>query len=54
MPKRDRTTFENSLKAAFRGDSEETALAGWTPLGLFELQRKRGRKPLSELLKSGV
>ena len=25
----------------------ETALAGWTPLGMYELQRKRERVPLA-------
>lgn len=43
MPKKDRRSFETVLRAAFRADSEETALVGWTPLGHFELQRKRGR-----------
>jgi ribonuclease G len=43
MPKKDRRGFETALRAAFRIDSEETALVGWTPLGHFELQRKRGR-----------
>jgi len=51
MPKKDRRTFETSLRAAFRTDSEETAIVGWTPLGHFELQRKRGRVPLREVLK---
>lgn len=51
MPRKDRTAVENALKSAFRHDSEETALAGWTPLGNFELQRKRGRLPLAELLR---
>ncbi|WP_425045250.1 ribonuclease E/G [Primorskyibacter sp. S87] len=51
MPKKDRRGFETSLRAAFRADSEETILAGWTPLGHFELQRKRGRVPLREVLK---
>ncbi|WP_406645636.1 ribonuclease E/G [Aliisedimentitalea scapharcae] len=50
MPKKDRRTFETSLRAAFRADTEETILAGWTPLGHFELQRKRGRIPLKEIL----
>lgn len=50
MPKKDRRTFESALRAAFRADSEETALAGWTPLGHYELQRKRGRPVLSEVL----
>lgn len=51
MPKKDRRGFEAALRAAFRSDSDETILAGWTPLGHFELQRKRGRVPLSEVLK---
>jgi Ribonuclease G/E len=46
MPKKDRLVFEQSLRAAFRSDAVETALAGWTPLGHFELQRKRERLPL--------
>ena len=52
MPKRDRAAFEQSLRAALRADPVETALAGWTPLGHYELQRKRERQPLSELLNS--
>jgi ribonuclease G len=51
MPKRDRAVFEQSLRAALRADPVETALAGWTPLGHYELQRKRERQPLSELAK---
>lgn len=51
MPKKDRRTFESALRAAFKADQIETILAGWTPLGHFELQRKRERLPLSELLK---
>ena len=51
MAKKDRRAFESALRAAFRGDSEDTALVGWTPLGHFELQRKRGRQPLHEVLK---
>jgi Ribonuclease G/E len=50
MPKKDRRTFEASLRAAFKADQTETILAGWTPLGHFELQRKRDRLPLTELL----
>lgn len=46
MPKKDRKTFEVALRAAFRADPIETALVGWTPLGHFELQRKRERLPL--------
>ena len=50
FPRADRHRVEQSLKAAFRGDRDETVLAGWTPLGHFELQRKRARLPLAELL----
>ncbi|MGR3761705.1 ribonuclease E/G [Roseobacteraceae bacterium NS-SX3] len=50
MPKKDRRAFETALRAAFRTDSEETVLAGWTNLGHFELQRKRGRAVLKETL----
>lgn len=46
MAKKDRRQFEDALRAAFRVDSSETALVGWTPLGHFELQRKRDRAPL--------
>ncbi|MEX0350053.1 MAG: ribonuclease E/G [Paracoccaceae bacterium] len=51
MAKKDRRGFEAALRAALRADGEETTLAGWTPLGHFELQRKRGRVPISEVLK---
>ncbi len=51
MPKKDRATLEQQLRAAFRAEGAETSLAGWTPLGLYELQRKRARQPLTELLK---
>ena len=50
LKKTDRKRVEEALKAAFRRDPIETTLAGWTPLGNFELQRKRARRPLSELL----
>ena len=50
MPKKDRRSFEMSLRAAFKADRIETILAGWTPLGHFELQRKRERLTLSEAL----
>ncbi|MEM7731357.1 MAG: ribonuclease E/G [Pseudomonadota bacterium] len=47
MGKKDRRTFETALRAAFRRDSVETALVGFTPLGHYELQRKRDRVPLN-------
>ncbi|MBI6628438.1 ribonuclease E/G [Pontibaca salina] len=49
MPKKERRLFETTLRAALRADGEETILAGWTPLGHYELQRKRGRVPLREI-----
>lgn len=50
MPKKDRGTLEQVLKAAFKGEAAETTLAGWTPLGCYELQRKRDRAPIERLL----
>ncbi len=50
MAKKDRRSFETALRQAFRADGIETALVGWTPLGHFELQRKRARPALSEIL----
>jgi ribonuclease G len=49
MPKRDRNILEQVLKAAFKTDGEVN-LAGWTTLGLYELTRKRDRRPLTELM----
>lgn len=54
MPKRDRATLEQQIRAAFRRDSTETSLAGWTPLGNYELQRKRDRMPLAAALKGKI
>lgn len=50
MPKKDRGTLEQVLRAAFKGEGTEITLAGWTPLGCFELQRKRDRAALDTLL----
>ncbi len=52
MPKKDRRQFEDALRRAFRTDATDTVLAGWTPLGLYELQRKRDRWPLKDLMPS--
>lgn len=49
MPKRDRGTLEQVLRAAFKAESSETVLIGWTAMGLYELSRKRDRVPLSLL-----
>ncbi len=45
MSKAHRKQVEQSLRASFRSDGIETSLVGWTPMGLFELQRKRERLP---------
>ncbi len=50
MPKRDRNVLEQALRAAIRKDGAEITLAGWTPLGNFELQRRRDRPALRSLL----
>ena len=50
MPKPQRRQLEEALGKAFRADPVETSLVGWTSLGLFEIQRKRERWPLTELL----
>ena len=46
MPKKDRRQFEGALRAALKGESFETVIAGWTQLGLVELQRQRARPAL--------
>ena len=46
LAKKDRRQVEQVAKAAFRADRVETTVAGWTPLGHLELQRKRERAPL--------
>ncbi len=50
MPKKDRRGLESVLRSALRLDDVETALIGWTTMGLFELSRKRARVPLIEVL----
>jgi Ribonuclease G/E len=49
MPKKDRRVIEDALRRAFREDGAEVVLAGWTPLGCYELQKKRDRPPLAAL-----
>ena len=53
IPRRDRGTLEQVLRAAFRHDGAETTLIGWTAMGLFELSRKRDRLPLARWLAAG-
>jgi len=50
VPKKDRATLDQVLRAAFKGESAETSLSGWTTLGLYELVRKRDRLALADLL----
>ncbi len=50
MSKAHRKQLEQSLKASFRNDPVETSLVGWSPMGLFELQRKRERPALARVL----
>ena len=49
-PKKDRKLIETALNSSFRKGKIDTVVVGWTTLGNFELQRKRERTPLSELL----
>ncbi|MEM7422803.1 MAG: ribonuclease E/G [Pseudomonadota bacterium] len=46
IKKTNRRQIEEAMKTAFRRDPVDTTLAGWTPLGNFELHRKRERLPL--------
>ena len=48
MSKAHRKQIEGALRVAFKADPVDTSLVGWTPLGHFELQRKRERLPLTE------
>jgi Ribonuclease G/E len=50
MSKAHRKQVEQSLRNSFNNDPIETSLVGWTPMGLFELQRKRERTPLGRVL----
>jgi len=49
LAKKDRPAFESTLRSALKVDGIETVLVGWTPLGHFELQRKRDRLPFEAL-----
>ncbi|MEM9788055.1 MAG: ribonuclease E/G, partial [Pseudomonadota bacterium] len=52
VSKMHRKQVEQALRAAFKADPIETSLVGWSPMGLFELQRKRERPPFpADLLK---
>ena len=43
ISKKDRRIFDTSLRTAFRKDSVETNIVGWTAMGLIEIQRARVR-----------
>jgi ribonuclease G len=47
VPKRERHILDQALAKSFKGEANETTLAGWTVLGNFELQRRRDRAPLA-------
>lgn len=53
MPKRDRGTLDQILRAAFKSESAETVLIGWTAMGLYEISRKRDRLPLNRIANGG-
>lgn len=48
FPKRERHILDQALAKAFRREANESSLAGWTPLGNYELQRRRDRAPLAD------
>lgn len=50
MPKKDRRQMEQALRRGFKGEAVETTLVGWTPMGNLEVQRKRARQPIAEVL----
>jgi ribonuclease G len=50
MGKKDRRQVEQAMQKALKADGIDTNLVGWTPLGHLELQRKRERIPLAQLL----
>lgn len=45
-----RQGIDKALKQAAAADPVETQLGGWTPMGRFEMTRKRERRPLAEVV----
>jgi Ribonuclease G/E len=45
-----RQGIDKALKQAAMADAVETQLGGWTPMGRFEMTRKRERRPLREVI----
>lgn len=54
LTKAERIRVTDAMKSALTRDGIETTIAGWTPLGHLELNRKRARRPLLELLSEGA
>jgi Ribonuclease G/E len=52
LKKGARQGVEAALKRAFTGDPVETHVAGWTPMGAVEINRRRERRPLWEVLRA--
>lgn len=50
MNKSDMNEVEKRLNQAFKNDDVPTKLIGWTKSGNYELQRKRDRLPVTEIL----
>ncbi|MHA7873853.1 ribonuclease E/G [Roseivivax sp.] len=50
FPKKERRQIEQVLRAALKSDAVETTFVGWTPMGNIELQRKRDRVALGDLI----
>lgn len=49
MRKVDRKAVESALRRSLASDPVRTSIAGWTPLGLLELSRKRERRATASL-----
>lgn len=50
MAKRDRQVLEQTLRAALHSDEDSATLVGWTRLGHLEVQRRRDRPPLADVV----
>jgi len=48
FPKRERHILDQALAKAFREQAQAVSLAGWTPLGNYELTRRRDGVPLAD------
>lgn len=51
VAKKDRKQVERGLRPILKADPVETQFVGWSSLGLIELQRRRERLPLMEVLR---